>query len=519
MFIFEVSKNFLISIRRKFTMKKMDYFNALLDRLQCRAPDLAVLIILVAYTSLYSQTFSSYKPISLKSSISQVQPMTGIVLWDDHEENTTSAIQLEFSYMLYNEVVKEKGVYNWESVESKLNAIASRKHQAILRFRDTYPGYQTSIPDYIKKLPGYEEIDSTSEGERTSFPDWRFAELRRFILEFYQKFAEKYDSDPRIAFIQVGFGLWAEYHIYDGPCIPGRTFPSKEFQTDFFRHLDTIFHHTYWSISIDAADETLTPFASNETLRLLKFGLFDDSFMCADHSGYNTTCWNFFDRSRYQHSPAGGEFSYYTDQDQRTVLSPDGSHGSSFENEAKKFHISYMIGSDQPSYHPMSRIRDAGISCGYKFTVSAFYSKNDSSLVTIHNKGIAPIYYDAYVTINGIRSTTSLKFLQPGDSITCNIASGGVSPVLTIECDRLVAGQVIQFNADLKGETSLVKSNSLLISNHKLPGAIYNLKGQRIHGTATTVSQLPKAGSGLYLFVPGGLPSAHSVLRMKPVFR
>lgn len=159
--------------------------------------------------------------------------MTGIILWDDHEDNATSAIQLEFSYMLYSQVVKEQGVYNWESVENKLNVIASRKHQAVLRFRDTYPGYQTSIPDYIKKLPGYEEIDSTSENEPTSFPDWRFTELKRFILEFYQKFAERYDNDPRIAFIQVGFGLWAEYHIYDGPAFWEGRFLQKSFKPIF----------------------------------------------------------------------------------------------------------------------------------------------------------------------------------------------------------------------------------------------------------------------------------------------
>lgn len=246
----------------------------------------------------------------------------------------------------------------------------------------------------------------------------------------------------------------------------------------------------------------MTPFATDATLRAIKFGLIDDSFMCEDHSGYNTTCWNFFDRNRFQHSPAGGEFSYYTDKDQKTVLSSSGSYGSSFETEAEKFHVSYMIGSDQPSYHPMSRIKEAGIACGYKFTISAFSSKKDSTVVTVHNKGIASIYYDAYIAINGVRSETSLKFLQPGDSTICKVASGGDSPVLTIECDRLVTGQVIQFNADLKGENSRVKSNLYLFSVNKHTDAIYNLRGQRIHGTGGSALQLYKEVPGLYLFRP-----------------
>ena len=35
-----------------------------------------------------------------------------------------------------------------------------------------------------------------------------------------EEFAARYDDDPRIAFLQVGFGLWGEYHIYD----PGESF-------------------------------------------------------------------------------------------------------------------------------------------------------------------------------------------------------------------------------------------------------------------------------------------------------
>lgn len=458
-----------------------------------------IISIIVIYSFFPVNASSVYKPVPLKSSISQVQPMTGIVLWDDHEKNTTSAIQLEFSYMLYNQVVREQGVYNWDVVDKKLDAIASRKHQAVLRFRDTYPGYPTSIPEYIKKLDGYEEIDSTSEGEKTSFPDWRFQELKRFILEFYQKFAQRYDSDPRIAFIQVGFGLWAEYHIYDGPCIPGRTFPSKEFQTSFFGHLDTIFKITHWSISIDAADKSLTPFASDSTLRSMKFGLFDDSFMCEDHTGYNTSCWNFFDRNRFGHSPAGGEFNYYTDQDQRTVLGPNGSHGNPFEKEAEKFHISYMIGSDQPSYHPMSRIQEAGIACGYKFHISAFYSNKDSSMVTVYNRGVAPVYYDAYVAINGIRSATSLKYLQPDSSITCVIPSGGDVPILSIKSDRLVEGQTIQFTADLSGETPVIKNkrNSGPVQNSAV--AVFNLAGKRVCNNFCVKPLQSTAAPGIYV--------------------
>lgn len=416
----------------------------------------STLILLLLFSVTAAQESSShYRNIPLKSSITSVQPMTGIVLWTDNHKNKTDVISLEYSYMLYNSIVKEKGVYDWSSVDALLEKVASRKHQAILRFRFVYPGYKTSVPDYIKSLNEYNETEGESEGETTWFPDWTHEELQRFTLEFYSEFAKRYDNDPRIAFIQTGFGLWAEYHIYDGPFILGKTFPSKQFQAAFFKHLDTVFVTTPWSISIDAADEKYSPFKQQSDLKSISFGLFDDSFMCEDHGEYNSRCWNFFDPNRFLHSPAGGEFSYYTDYDQKHVLDPQGIHGVSWENACKAFHISYMIGNDQVDYQTMDRIKEAGMVAGYKFRITRFLLSDDSALVEVQNTGVAPIYYDAYVAVGGIRARESLKLLGPDSSISCNFAINQNNLDLTIECDHLVPGQRIEYEANLEGTSSI----------------------------------------------------------------
>ena len=230
----------------------------------------ATLFALLVSTAAKSQ--DNFVDIRIDTLITQVQPMTGIVFWQgQYTEVGAEAISMEFSYMLYNDVVSDSGVYNWDVVDDKLADIASRRHQAIFRFRYVYPGYETAVPDYIKQLDDYHETEGISEGKTTWFPDWTHAELQRFTLEFYTKFAERYDNDPRLAFIQVGFGLWAEYHIYDGPFELGVTFPSKEFQEDFFRHLDTTFVLTPFSCSIDAADDTYSPFEENPELLNIHF--------------------------------------------------------------------------------------------------------------------------------------------------------------------------------------------------------------------------------------------------------
>jgi hypothetical protein len=379
--------------------------------------------------------------------ITAVQPMTGIVFWDDSEDRDTDVISLEFSYMLFDHVVKDSGIYNWDEVESKLDAIAGRQHQAIFRFRYVYPGYETSVPDYILQRADYHETVGESEGKETHFPDWTNGELQRFTLEFYTRFAERYDNDPRLAFIQVGFGLWAEYHIYDGPFVLGETFPSKEFQEEFFQHMDTTFRKIPWSISVDAADDTYTPFVAKPELKELHFGLFDDSFMHKEHSSWNEIEWNFFGRERYRVSPAGGEFSYYSNYDQAHVLDfPDGPYGTPFETWAKNFHITYMLGNDQPRYQTMERIREAGMAAGYKFQIVSLRTTADSSLFEITNWGVAPLYYDAYIAVNGVRSPGSLKLLAPGDTVLFGVAAGAEGAEISIECDRLVEGQKIQFH-------------------------------------------------------------------------
>jgi hypothetical protein len=387
--------------------------------------------------------------VPLKSRITRVQPMTGIVLWTTSEHNRTDAIQLEYSYMKYGDVVGQRGQYDWTPMDRLLQQVAARGHQAIVRFYFVYPGYKTTVPAYIKGLPDYHEVDSRSEGKPTSFADWSHPELKRFTLEFYDKLTARYDNDPRLAFVETGFGLWAEYHIYDGPMKLGKTFPDKPFQATFARHLAQVFQKTPWMISVDAADGSRAPFAEERELLKLPLGVFDDSFLCRQHARENEPNWNFWGRDRWKRAPAGGEFSYYTRDDQRQALAANGPHGISFDKAAADFHISFMIGNDQPNYQRTERIRSAGLACGYKFRIHAFEVSPSRSRVTITNTGVAPIYHDAFVAVNGFRASRSLKGLLPGEVRTDEISAGGTSPKLRVECDRLVPGQTIEFAADL----------------------------------------------------------------------
>ncbi len=393
-------------------------------------------------------------PIPLKSKITQVQPMAGIVLWSDNSNAAKhpDAITLEYRYCGYNEVVNDDGEYDYSKIDEILDEIAGRNHQAILRFYFCYVGKQTTVPEFLRKRPDYDETIGASERKKTHFCDWSNQALQEFTLDFYTRFARRYDNDPRLAFLQTGFGLWAEYHIYDGPKEIGKTFPTKAYQTKFLRHMDKQFNNLPWSISVDSADYDYSPLEENDELLSLDFGVFDDSFLCKPHPKENAVNWKILGADRWQRQPGGGEFSYYNGRDQRNALAKEGPNGVSFEDAAKQFHITYMIGNDQPRFQPMERIVSAGMSTGYRFRVTAATTNGSELRLRLENEGVAPIYRDAYVAAGKKRSKTSLRGLLPGESLECTVADINDQDLkeIAIRCDAILPTQRIQFEADLR---------------------------------------------------------------------
>ena len=408
----------------------------------------------------------SYAPVSIQSKVDAVQPSTGLVLWSDNARERNAAygksISLEYAYCLPCKVVtgKENGEirYDWSSFESWLRDVASRKHQAVVRFRYEYPGERsvdgnpgtTAVPAYIKALEDYNETFYENEDGPTWYADWTNKELQWFTKQFYADFNAAYKNDPRIAFVEIGFGHWSEYHIYGTPLRPGVNFPSDAYQKEFLTYLGGVLEIP-WLISIDAADSS--PVVGDATLMGLVFGLFDDSFMHKDHEGdYNEECWDAIGKgTRWQTGACGGEISYYTSSDQKNFLNPAGMYGVTWEQASAKYHITFMIANDAPrgQYGTAARFKEAGMACGYHFALTGLYANDERTAACVTNTGIAPIYRDAYLAVDGVRSTTSLKGLLPGDTLLVYVDKVTTGRDVTIASDYVLSGQTIQFDADL----------------------------------------------------------------------
>lgn len=441
---------------------------------------IATLLLSVLVSSVGSA--QQWRSVELRSSITHPQPMTGLVLWPDEaqDRNSTygSTIQLEFSYCLPCKVVTGCSAdgtieYDWSSFEQLLNDVASRGHQLIARFRYEYPSGTdvdgkkgtTAVPDYIKQRSDYHETYSSNPGGDgpTYYADWSNAELQRFTLQFYTDFAERYASDKRLAFLEVGFGHWSEYHIYGTNLQLGTNFPSKDFQRQFFLHMSNVMTHIPWAVSIDAADDEYSPVVDDSQLMALEFGLFDDSFMHKDHEigskdGYNEECWNAIGLgTRWQKGVCGGEISYYSSKDQKEFLNPNGLYGHTWEEQASKYHITFMIANDAPrgGVATPERFKSGSMATGYRFSIEQFLTDGTTTRVFVANKGIAPIYRDAYLSVGDTRSPLSLRGLLPGEEKWFEIPAvpSGNTPSLSIVSDYILDTQEIQYEADIQGET------------------------------------------------------------------
>lgn len=361
------------------------------------------MLVLALSGSAQNDSNGEWVSIGLKRHITHPQPMTGMNLWPYKakklHDTYGQSIQLEFYYFEPCKIVKGCNadgsiIYDWTYFEQIISDVASRGHQLVARFRYEYPNSTsvdgnvgtTAVPDYIKQLPDYEETYSESKG--TYYADWSNAELQRFTLLFYTDFAKRYAHDPRLAFLEVGFGHWSEYHIHPTPMEYGKNFPSLEYQKEFLLRMSEVSDGLPWLVSKNAGDTS--PIAGDDELLSLRFGLFEDSFM-------------------------GGN------------AAPDGQYGTP------------------------ERIREVSMLMGYRFVVKECLTDGHTTRLLVSNEGIAPIYRDAFFAIGGVRSATSLKGLLPSEDVWMEIAAAPASDGadINIVSDHILPQQEIEFEADI----------------------------------------------------------------------
>jgi hypothetical protein len=345
---------------------------------------------------------------------------------------------MEFSYLPLAALAPAPGVYDWKPLESLLDGIAARGHQAVFRIYLEYPGEPSGVPGFLLRdgLKLFRPADAVP-GKPPAYetPDYRDPRLRQLLRDFVRELGRRYDGDPRIGYITAGLlGAWGEWHTYPRTDL----FPGKDVQREVMEAYTRAFRITPVLLRNPAGPGDPV-YAPNDDA---PFGYHDDSFAWATlATDRKEDDWFFQARLRqagskalhkWRRHPIGGEIR---PEAWGRVFDPVPGHSEiqDFARCVEATHVSWLMDSGMFQPQPQERVQRAMMAVrrmGYELTVSkAALTVAPKNLLeiraTVHNRGVAPFYYDWPVEFGLLapdgslvktkRSRGWLKSVQPGE--------------------------------------------------------------------------------------------------------
>ena len=303
--------------------------------------------------------------------------------------------------------------YDWSSLDSMLNEVASYGNTAAIRFYLEYPSGDPTdgIPACFT---GHVSTRTDSYWDTTS-PDYDSPFLLNAVGDFIAALAARYDGDPRIGFIQAGIvGLWGENHTwpYDGLASDGGYPNYMPTNADFAKIVDDFandFHRTQVEVRY--------PYTAGGAASGLNIGYHDDSFCALEGSPLQGVTLpeslggasysqlqldlNQGTENKWITDSMGGEV-YPSIQSDAFANYPNGSTADDVDNMGDCInltHATWMLDQGSQSTASTDPGTDAAVEAmGYNFTANNAYFKPTASGsaevgVQITNNGVAPFYY------------------------------------------------------------------------------------------------------------------------------
>lgn len=316
-------------------------------------------------------------------------PLKGWVVWGNAAPTTLpQPASLFFSYISWRELEPEEGVYAFESWENRWSLWLERDMKVIFRVYVDYPGRPSGLPQWLEDA-GVETTRYEEYGGGWS-PDYDHPLFVEKVQAFIAALGERYDRDPRVAFLDVGLlGHWGEWHTYPNTELfaSGATQRTvmETFLESFSEKKMMLRYPSVWSARRD-------------------FGYRDDCFL-TDTDGPES--WMFFNRLRstgadtvWMRQPIGGEFCGGAQGALRgTLEQPD--ECLRLIREGHFSHLGPAGGSivAQSDEH-QANLDEMLRSMGYRFVIrraeiDSVLKAGEASvlLLDIENVGAAPFYY------------------------------------------------------------------------------------------------------------------------------
>ncbi|OXM86664.1 DUF4832 domain-containing protein [Paenibacillus rigui] len=368
------------------------------------------LLLNYGVSALQSRQMTTFRPVP--SSELLTNPYMGLAV-DAEETESTEPHKLVYAELTWRDLEPEKGIYRFEEFEQKVHMRqwTEQGMKFILRFMMDNPTQEAhqDIPDWLSQ-----EISADGTWYDISYgkgfsPNYNNEKLIAYHQKIISKLAERYNSSPAVAFIELGsIGHWGEWHTKDDSL--NHPFPGT-----------------------DVANRYLTPYINGFTDKQLlmrrpypvpskdrSVGLFNDVFGSEDGTMKEFVPWfqkgySFWLTGEqmpampdfWMYAPSGGEFT--SEHSLETHLS-----SANLDSMLKQVQVSHTswLGPNVPTNWIRNTTRQTNLekllkTMGYRFLVE---SERHPAIVKpgvnmpvdilIKNEGVAPFYYSWKVELS-----------------------------------------------------------------------------------------------------------------------
>ena len=329
-------------------------------------------------------------------------PLKGLVPYASHGSDPFPH-SMEYESLPLAPIQTGLNTFDWQSIDTLLNDVASRGHQVIIRVYLEFPGRPSGVPAFLIRgglhISHY-QIEGTS-GDVES-PDYSDSTLIEAFKNFIAAFGKRYDGDPRLGFVEAGLlGAWGEWHTWPKP----ELFASKAVQSTVMDSYAAAFRKTIVLLRHPAGPDDPVYSMNDQS----SFGYHDDSFAWTTLADAKEP-WHFMNLmetagalDRWQHVPIGGEIrpeAWGAVFDTK----PADPHIESITRCIADTHASWLLDSgmfsQQQSNDRVVNARRAIQQMGYELFISNVAATTDEQQHHLHadiaitNRGVAPFYYD-----------------------------------------------------------------------------------------------------------------------------
>lgn len=334
-------------------------------------------------------------------------PLKGLVPYSGMAGETFPH-SMEFGYLRLSDLMKNASVFDWQPMEALLGGIASRGNQAIFRVWVEYPGKESGLPEFLidqgVKVTRWKNDSEKPPADACYSPDYADERLVQALESFILALGQRYDGDPRIAYITAGLlGSWGEWHTWPREDL----FAPVKTQQRVLAAYERALKSTPVLLRYPAG-EAHRGFAANAEL---PFGYHDDSFAWGTlDSGKESDRWFYMATlkaagnsalNKWRTQPIGGEVRPEI-WGQVHDAKPEHAQAQDFATCVEQTHVTWLMESGlfekRAAPERFRRATEQVRRMGYDFHVpTATITREDQRVkisVSVINQGVAPFYRD-----------------------------------------------------------------------------------------------------------------------------